>query len=199
MDRTMQIIFGFIASLLGFYSMLIIIRIILTWFSGANFGRPIQILAQITDPYLNWWRQRFRLQAGILDLSPLAAMAALSVVQTIFSAIARQGRLSPAIILIVCLNAFWSVTSFIIGFCIFVLALRLFAYFINANMYSHFWQIVDSISRSILYSINSIIFRKRVVSFFTGIISAIAVLIAAMIIGRFAVMQLIGILSRSIL
>jgi YggT family protein len=195
----MQMIFGFMATLLGFYSMLIIIRIILTWFSGANYGRPLQLLAQITDPYLNWWRQRFRLQAGILDLTPLAAMAALSVVQTVFAAIARQGRISPAIIIIVCLNALWSVVSFILGFCILVLALRLFAYFINANMFSHFWQIVDAISRSMLYSINSIIFRKRIVSFFTGIISAIAVLIVAMAAGRFIVMQLIGILSRSIL
>jgi YggT family protein len=191
MEGTMQIIFGFLAALLGIYSFLIIIRIILTWFSGGQFGRPAEILAGITDPYLDWWRRRLNLRAGYLDLSPIVAMAALSVAQTICSAIAQTGKFSLGLLLAVCLSALWSAVSFLLGFCLVVLILRLIAYLINANMFGVFWRVIDAISRPILYRINRIVFNRRVVHFTKGIIIAIIIL-TALWIGGSVVIQIVS-------
>lgn len=193
----MRVIMGLLATLTSLYSLLIIIRIILTWFSNAQFGKPAHILAGITDPYLNWWRQKFNLKAGVLDLSPIVALASLSVVQTVCSTIASQGRISLGIILAVCLSAVWSALSFIVGFSFIVLVLRFFAFISNSNMYSTFWRVIDSIARPLMYRINRIIFGKRLVNFTTGIIISLAALAGIWILGRVAVQFLTGLLLRS--
>jgi len=180
----MKMIFGFLATLLSIYSVLIFIRIILTWFNHVHHSKLIQILSRITDPYLDWWRRHLTLRAGVLDLSPIAAIAAISVLQTICSTIAAQGRISIGILLAVTLSAVWSVVSFIIGFCIIVLILRLVAYIGNSNMYAPFWQTIDTISRPLIYRINRIIFGKRLVRFTTGILFSVAVLAAIWFAGR---------------
>ncbi len=196
MEGTMQIIFGILTGLLGLYSLLIIVRIILTWFSGAEFGRPAEILARVTDPYLDWWRRRLNLRAGYLDLSPIIAMAALSVAQTICSAIAQTGRITIGLLLAVCLSALWSAVSFILGFCIVVLVLRLIGYLINADMFGVFWRVIDSISRPLLYRVSRIIFRNRLVHFTTGIIVSILVLTVLWIGGGVAIQFVSGVLFR---
>jgi len=187
MEGTMQIVFGILAGLLGLYSLLIIIRIILTWFSDGQFGRPVEILSLITDPYLDWWRRRLNLRAGYLDLSPIVAMAALSVAQTICSAIAQTGRITLGLLFAVCLSALWSAVSFILGFCLVVLILRLIAYLINADMFGVFWRVIDSISRPILYRVSRIIFRNRIVRFSTSIIITILALTALWIGGKIVI------------
>ncbi|MCL1836565.1 MAG: YggT family protein [Treponema sp.] len=176
-----------VSSLLGIYSLLIIIRIIFTWFGNVQYSRPAQILAQITDPYLNWWRRTFPLRAGFLDLSPLLGMAALSVAQTICSSIARRGKITIGAILAVCLSALWSAASFILGFCFIVLVLRLIAYVTNSNTYSPFWQAIDSISRPLLYRINRIFFGRKIPGYMTSIIVSLAVFAALWLVGGIAV------------
>ena len=186
-----------LSTLLGLYSLLIIIRIVITWFSNAQNSGPVQFLARLTDPYLDWWRQKLNLRVGVMDLSPLVAMASLSVAQTICSSISRSGMISLGAILAICLSALWSAASFILGFCIVVLVLRLFAYLTNSNIYSPFWKLIDSISRSLLYQINRIIFGKKIVGYLTGIIGSIVVLAALWMLGRVAVWFLTGMLFRS--
>jgi len=194
MEGTMQIIFQILTVLLGLYSLLIVIRIILTWFSGGQFGRPADILARITDPYLDWWRQRLNLRAGYLDLSPIIAMAALSVAQTICSRISKTGRITIGVLLSVCLSALWTAVSFILGFCIVVLILRLIGYLINANMFGTFWRVIDSISNPIQYRLSRIIFRRRLVRFTTSIITSILVLTALWIGGGIVIQWIANIL-----
>jgi len=187
MEGTMQIIFGILTGLLGIYFLLIIIRIILTWFSGGYYGRPAEILALITDPYLDWWRRRLNLRAGYLDLSPIVAMAALSVAQNICSRISKTERITIGVLLSVCLSALWSAVSFILGFCVVVLVLRLIAYLVNANMFGLFWRVIDSISRPLLYRVSRIIFGRRIVRFTTSIIITILVLTALWIGGKIVI------------
>jgi len=196
MEGVIRSVMGLLTMLVGIYSLLIIIRIMLTWFSNAPYGRPVQLLAAITDPYLDWWRQRLNLRAGAMDLSPIVAMAALSVVQTICSTVAKQGRISMGIILAVCLSALWSAASFILGFCIIVLVLRFIGYMCNSNMYSTFWRIIDSISQPLQYRINRIIFGRRLVRFTTGLIVSIVALVVAWVGGGLIVGLLTGLLLR---
>ena len=191
----MRLLMNFLSSLVGLYSLLIVIRILLTWFESTRYSRPAQILSRITDPYLDWWRHTIKFRLGILDISPIAAIISLSVLQTIFATIALHGRISLGVILAVCLNALWSAASFILGFCFIVLVLRLIAYLGNRDMYGLFWQTVDTISRPLLYRINRTIFGKRIVGYMTGIIVSLAVLAGLWVGGRIVVSLLAGLLG----
>jgi YggT family protein len=186
-----------LAFFIGLYSLLIIIRIILTWFGNAQYGKPMEFLARITDPYLDWWRNRLNLRAGMMDLSPIVAIAVLSIAQTICSTIAKYGRISMGLILAVCILALWSALSFVLGFCFFVLLLRLIAYFLNSNMYSPFWSVIDSISKPLMYRINRIIFGNRIVSFITSNIVGIVVMVVLWIVGNVLINLIFSMLTGS--
>ena len=187
---------GLITALLDIYSLVILIRIILSWFSDFTSGRFTDFLARITDPYLNWWRQKLNLRVGFLDLSPLAGIVALSVAQTLCSLISQQGKITLGVILAVGLSALWSAVSFLLTFCIIILVLRLIAYFGNANIYSPFWQVVDKISKPLLYRINRIMFGMRLIGYKVGIFSAIAALVVLRVGGGIGMRRLTNLLFR---
>jgi YggT family protein len=185
-----------LAGLTGLYTILIFIRVMLSWFSGVRYGKPAEILCRVTDPYLNFWRGIPGLRAGFLDLSPVAGMALLSLAQNIFSTVANYGRISLGIILAVTLSALWSAASFILGFFIVILVLRFVAYMTNRNIYGAFWRIIDTISQPLLYRVNRIIFGRRLVNYLSGIIAAILALLALRVGGGFAVRLLLSLLAR---
>jgi YggT family protein len=185
-----------LASVTGVYMFLIFMRILFTWFSGVSYGRPVEILNRITDPYLNWFRRFSFLRAGFLDLSPIAAMMVLSVVNNVFITLGRYGRITLGIILAMCLSALWSALSFILGFFIILLGLRLFAFLTHQNIYGPFWRIIDTISQPVLYRINRIIFRRRLVNYLTGMISSLAFLLILALLMRLAVAWVTVLLTR---
>jgi YggT family protein len=176
----MRALFNMLSALTNLYMLAISVRIILTWFSGNSYGRPVEILSRITDPYLNWFRRFPVFRVGFLDLSPIVAIAVLSVLNNVLQNLAHYGAIRLGIILAMIVSSLWSAVSFIIGFFIVVLGLRLFAFLTNRNIYGTFWRIIDTISRPILYRINRILFHGRIVHYRTGIISAIAVLAVLM-------------------
>ena len=58
---------------LSFYMLLIMFRILLSWFQGQNFGKPVEFLAKVTDPYLRWFRRFEFLRVGNFDFSVIVA------------------------------------------------------------------------------------------------------------------------------
>ena len=155
------------------YILVIMVRIILTWFSG-NIRAP-EILCRITDPYLNWFR-RFGVRVGYLDLSPVLALAVLSILNQIFATLARFGVITLGIILAMILQAIWSIISFFIILISIVLILRTIAYLCNLNIYGVFWRIIDAVSQPILYRINRLLFGGRIVNFLASLIISVAVM-----------------------
>jgi YggT family protein len=191
----MQLIFRFLAAAAGLYSLLIFIRIIISWF-GDNFsGRPVDLLFRITDPYLDWWRRALNLRFGFIDLSPLAAVAFLSMFQSILGALSRFDRVTFGNILSIVLLSAWSIASFVLWFCALVIILRFIAYMTNRNIYSPFWRAVDTISQPILYRINRIFFGRRIPGYLKGIFVSIIALVVLWIAGRFIVMFLARLFS----
>jgi YggT family protein len=189
---------------------LIFIRVMLTWFSsgsrgaypryggyrsGSPYGRPYEILCAICDPYLNLFR-RFRIfRLGALDFSPIAAMAFLSVLNTLVAALASFGRISLGIILAVLLNALWSAVSFFMGFALLLLALRFIASLTKST--SFFWLYVERLSDPIIYRVNRLIFRSRIVHHLVSIVVS-AVLIAALWISLRALVRIAAALLFSL-
>jgi YggT family protein len=76
---------GLIASslitFLQIYFVLLIIRILLTWFPNIDWSSmPFSVLSQLTDPYLNIFRSIIPPLGGI-DFSPILAIFLLQILQ----------------------------------------------------------------------------------------------------------------------
>ena len=165
---------GFLGILVSFYMMIIFIRIVLTWFTGLSSGGLVDMLAKITDPYLNWFRRFPILKVGNLDLSPVAALGVLSVVNRIFGTLAVYKTITIGLILAMVLQVFWGLVSFFLGFLIFILILRLVAHLIQLNTTGPFWRIIDTISQPVVFRINRIILKDRLLSYTNSVLLSIA-------------------------
>lgn len=63
-----------LATFVNIYLVLIIIRVLLSWFPNIDwFSPPFSIISQLTDPYLNLFRSIIPPLGG-LDLSPILAI-----------------------------------------------------------------------------------------------------------------------------
>ncbi len=79
----MYLIASSLAQFLQIYIVLLIIRILLTWFPTVNWSTaPFSWLSQITDPYLNLFRSIIPPLGG-MDFSPMLAIILLQVVSGI--------------------------------------------------------------------------------------------------------------------
>ena len=81
----MYLLFTTLSSFLQIYFVLLIIRILLSWFPNINwFDPPFSILSQLTDPYLNIFRSIIPPLGG-LDFSAILAIFLLQFVQSLVS------------------------------------------------------------------------------------------------------------------
>jgi YggT family protein len=175
--------------------LIIFVQIILTWFQGMDQGGFQEVLAKITDPYLDWFRRFPALRIGYMDLSPIVALGVLSLFNRVLNTLAAYGTISIGIILALILQAAWGAVAFFLGFLIIILILRLIAHLAKLGRNS-FWYIIESISQPVLYRINRFIFNNRIVNFTTGIIVSLAVLVAAYLVLNIVVFIVSGLLVR---
>lgn len=91
MDASLSLLFTTLSTALQFYLVLLIIRILLSWFPNVNwYNPPFSILSQLTDPYLNLFRSMIPPLGG-LDFSPMLAIFLLNpVLSTLLNTVSRQ-------------------------------------------------------------------------------------------------------------
>lgn len=193
---TVPIVLRFLAAAASLYMLLLMARIILTWFPSALESRPLYLLASATDPYLNLFRGISWLNSGGLDFSPVAALAALSVLTQILSTAAAYGRISLGIILALILSAVWSIFAFFFGFLGLAMAARLVAYLARWNSLHPVWRVVDALINPVMFRLNRAIYRDRIVNFRQGLLTGIIVLFGLRILGSILAGLLSGLLSR---
>lgn len=76
-----------LANFLNIYLLLILVRILLTWFPTISWMNQVEaFLSPITDPYLNIFRS-FIPPLGGLDLSPVLAILVLQIVAQLFDSV----------------------------------------------------------------------------------------------------------------
>ncbi|MBD6616668.1 YggT family protein [Komarekiella sp. 'clone 1'] len=76
----MQLLVNTLATFIQIYTVLLIIRVLLTWFPTINwYNQPFTTLSQITDPYLNLFRSIIPPLGG-MDFSPMLAIILLQIV-----------------------------------------------------------------------------------------------------------------------
>ncbi|MFY7696164.1 MAG: YggT family protein [Cyanobium sp.] len=68
---------------LQIYTLVLIVRVLLSWFPNLDWGNPIlSAISSITDPFLNLFRGLIP-PIGGLDLSSIVAFLSLQLVQTL--------------------------------------------------------------------------------------------------------------------
>ncbi len=172
------------AAVLSLYMLLIFIRVLLTWFSGARYGRAYEILASITDPYLNWFRTHITLQFGAMDFSPLVGILLLGVSSNIFSQLALAGTITFAYILAILISALWSVVSFFFTFFIIIGFVRLAGLLFRIDDRGRIWPITEQLLNPLLQKVVRPFLRGRFTSYRDSIFIFLAVMIAVALGGR---------------
>jgi len=190
----MHAVFSFLAGVTSIYSILILIRIVLSWFSKSASGKPVELVEKLTEPYLDLWRNLFKFRIGQLDFSAVAAVVSLSFLQTLFRMLSTTARITLGSVLSVLLVSLWSIVSFIAGFCLVIIILRIFAYLTSRDMYTPFWSIVDSISKPILYRFNRILYGNKTGNYLKGMVLTCLILLGIIIGGRIIIILLVNLL-----
>jgi YggT family protein len=176
------------------YVFLCAARVLMTWLPGLDTGRAGEILARIVDPYLNWFRRFKIFSSGAFDFSPIAALAILAVVNELLTTVAYAGSLSVGLVLGLLVGAAWSAVAFVISFFIVCAIARMIAYAARWNSLHPLWIVIDSILNPVLYKINRLLYRGRIVNYLQGLITGSVILLLLRIGGG----ALVGLLIRSL-
>lgn len=138
-----------ISAFLSLYSLLCLLRIIITWIPNYSYSKPADILAQICDPYMNLFRGIKWLRFGSFDFSPALALCILGAGSQFFSSLANGGYINLQMILAMILGIFFSILSSLIFFLIILFAIRLILIMINRDSYNTSGFMANQIDSSI--------------------------------------------------
>lgn len=138
-----------ISAFLSLYSLLCLLRIIITWIPNYSYSKPADILAQICDPYMNLFRGIKWLRFGSFDFSPALALCILGAGSQLFSGLANGGYINLQMILAMILGIFFSILSSLIFFLIILFAIRLILIMINRDSYNTSGFMANQIDSSI--------------------------------------------------
>ncbi len=189
-------VMNLITAFLSIYMLLLMVRIILTWFQHpgsplpGGTGRAAGVLGRITDPYLNLFRGMRFLRAGMMDFSPVLAMVVLGMVIQLTSAIGQTGRVSFGLISGLLVSSIWGAVSFVLEILIVFMLIRLISTFFRAG-YSPLWRNLDSILYRVIERVLSL-FTNRELTYRTALIITGCLFLAAVVAGEIGSLQLAG-------
>ncbi len=84
----MYLLISTLLTFIQIYSFLLIVRVLLTWFPQIEWSsQPFAALSQITDPYLNLFRNIIPPLGG-MDFSPILAFIALNIASALLGSLA---------------------------------------------------------------------------------------------------------------
>ncbi|NBK22893.1 MAG: YggT family protein, partial [Spirochaetia bacterium] len=157
-----------LASLLSFYSLLIWLRIVLTWIRvpGQTQENPLAYyLGKIVDPYLSWFKGISSLRRSRFDLTPLVALAALSVVQSMLRLYGSYGSLTVGMVFALVLQTLWSyLVSPIFWFVIIMLGIRLVFCYRRSPQSIGYITMLDSMIGGVLNWVQNLIYPKKAIN-----------------------------------
>ncbi len=182
----MIMIMKILNAVLSVYMILLIIRVMLTWFRSAQVGSFYTYLARITDPYLNLFRRFSFLRIGMMDFSPILGFVILGILINIINSIATYGSITIGIILAILISGIWSIISVILFLMIILSVIRLIAVFTNsAGFLAQMSAGIDAVLEPITSWVRKVIFRNKFTPYSTQLGIALAILIAANIGGKY--------------
>lgn len=81
-------LYNFVETLFSVYLIMLFIRIIASWIPELSQYRLFQFICFYTDPYLNLFRNLIP-PLGMIDISPMIAFFALSIIKSIVLSLLR--------------------------------------------------------------------------------------------------------------
>jgi len=159
----MSVIFNLLSALIGIYSFLCMIRIVLSWIPTYSYSKPALFLAKICDPFLDIFRKIKFLRFQNIDFSPVVGFAVLTLFSSLFSNFALNKRISIGIILSTLLSMLWSLASSILTIIILLFIIRLIAGLIKKDTSPIFYSL-DSTFRPITTFVQKLLFPNKVIS-----------------------------------
>ncbi len=174
-----------VSNIIFLYTMMCIIRMILTWFPGAEYSTFGRILSNICDPYLNIFRKLTWLRIGAFDFSAAIGVcvlwAASSLIATIFISKITLGGILAAIV-----GLIWQIVRSVIGFLLFLLIARLIVLLVSKKSgYGTIWDSLDRAITPFIYKIVSPISRGRPMSFIKALVISILVILILAVAGEY--------------
>lgn len=120
----MSFVFSTVANLIGLYSILCLIRVVISWFPQFQDNVFARFLASICDPFFALFNFSFS-QVGALNLSSVFALFFLYLAQNIFQSLAIAQNFSAFTILTIVINLALSMINAILTILLVVVGLRL--------------------------------------------------------------------------
>ncbi|WP_024653458.1 YggT family protein [Borrelia persica] len=172
---------------LDIYRILILIRILLSWFvsSGISTNAFFRFIYSTTEPFLSVFRRIRFFRFGIYDFSPVAALITLLIVERMLSY--GDYKLSTFIILFII--EVWGILRSIFVALIFFFVLRVIFLFLRLFDGTDFMRSVDSLLVPLSFKIKNIVTDKHM-SYVISLIVAASLLLAFIIICEQAVLAI---------
>lgn len=180
----LQPLMRFLGAAISIYMVIILVRIVMTWFPGAVYGKTFEILQRITDPYLNLFRGARFLRIGYVDFSPLAAIILLSVLNNIVTTIGYTGAVSLGFVLATAVSAVASAISFFLTLFLILTGIRLIGTFVQSNSLGQFWMTLDRLLEPMSYRLSRSIVRDRELSYRMALGTLALTILAILLLGN---------------
>ena len=164
----------FLARVISLYSFFIWIRIFLSWINPfPREGSLTWYLAMIVDPFLNLFRSS-RFRVGILDISPIFAIAVLSLAQSLLKLFSIYGTLRLGWVVSLLLQYVWSygIQIFLI-FAIIIMVVRTIAAFTGSFSLSRLAALADPLMKKV----REVFFTRRLVKDTTLAVTTLIIMI----------------------
>lgn len=188
-------IFRLITSLISIYTLLCLIRIVLTWLPELNYSAFGQFLSKACDPYLNIFRKLPFLQIGSIDFSPIVAIGVLSLSSSLISQMLFYGGFSVGYLLASIIQVCWTAISSVLTVYNILLLIRLVVALLKKDYSSNIWQNLDRIIYPVQSKIISLIFKNKIISNALGIGITLITCIILQILGSWIIGLIATLLS----
>ncbi len=147
MSMSLSFLYKSISGLLGLYSTLIIIRVLLSWIL---MGRSVYdnkitaFIAKLTDPYMNIFRSVKALKTNRIDFSPILALIPLNVLQSVFTILASYGIITIPVVAALIIQSLWNyLFKFIFKFWLILMGVRIAVNLFNSPTASNVFNFID--------------------------------------------------------
>jgi YggT family protein len=81
-QEDIAMLIAIVKTLFSVYTLMLLIKVLSSWFPQYRNHPFLRFVSQFTDPYLNFFRKFIPPLGGTIDLSPLVAFIALQIVET---------------------------------------------------------------------------------------------------------------------
>ena len=188
------VILKFCNGLLLAYLLLLSMRIVLTWFRGAPFGKAWDLLCSVTEPYLSQFYRIRLLRREVFDFTPIAAILVLVVALNLVNTLIYYGQITLGLFLASVLLAAWSAVSFLLLLFLIIGIVRVAGIFLHGRPSSNVWHVVDLLIQPVVKKVMKLIALGQRAGYTQYLFLTIGFLFAAWLLGGYIVRQLANLL-----